>query len=300
LRELLAARERVDSSGFMQDAAWEYALPALTEALKLPHPGPFGRTFAERFARERAILAALEHPHIARLYDVGVTAQGQPFLALEYVEGEPLDRWCDRRRLDIAARIRLFLDVVDAVQYAHGRLVVHRDLKPANDGRVKLLDFGIARLLDGTEGAATALTQALRGAAHGSRRSGQSQRSRARDAEPAPVERGAHGVGKLRDRIAERAAAARRVCGTARRLRASAWPTRNGSRCEPRGTTRYGRACRCAPRCCGRDPTGSQDFVALGLRPGRAGQRRATLRRSSRVAHVSGSSRKGSRRLRFA
>jgi serine/threonine-protein kinase len=99
------------------------------------------------------------------LYDGGVTGSGQPYLALEYVEGERLDRWCDGRTLDIPARLRLFLDVLGAVQYAHGRLVVHRDLKPANilvtqDGRVKLLDFGIARLLADTDPASSALTKA--------------------------------------------------------------------------------------------------------------------------------------------
>jgi serine/threonine-protein kinase len=119
---------------------------------------------AERFARERDILAALTHPHIARLYDAGVTAQGQPYLALQYVEGERLTTYCDARALGIAERLRLFEQVLSAVQYAHTQLVVHRDLKPSNilvtlRGDVQLLDFGIAKLL--IEGATqeTELTQ---------------------------------------------------------------------------------------------------------------------------------------------
>jgi serine/threonine-protein kinase len=133
-------------------------------ALKLPHPGPQARQLVERFAREREILAALDHPHIARLYDAGVSAQGQPSLAIEYVEGERLDTWCDRQRLGLAERVRLFIDVLHAVQYAHGRLVVHRDLKPANilvtrEAGVKLLDFGIARLLGDPASDQTTITQ---------------------------------------------------------------------------------------------------------------------------------------------
>jgi serine/threonine-protein kinase len=120
---------------------------------------------AARFRREGSILARLDHAHIARLLDAGVTAGGQPYLLLEYVHGEPIDRWCNSRKLDTVSRIRLFLDVADAVAEAHRQLVVHRDLKPANilvtaDGQVKLLDFGIAKLLeeDGVTGPATALT----------------------------------------------------------------------------------------------------------------------------------------------
>ncbi|WP_374673110.1 protein kinase [Ideonella sp.] len=122
-------------------------------ALKLPHPGALVPGLAHRFARERDILAALEHPHIARLYDAGVTDDGQPWLAMEWVEGAPITQWCDARQLPLRERIVLFLQVLQAVQYAHSRLVVHRDLKPSNilvgdDGRVRLLDFGIATLLD--------------------------------------------------------------------------------------------------------------------------------------------------------
>ena len=120
----------------------------------------------ERFKREGSILGRLTHPHIAQLLDAGVSAAGQPYLVLEYVNGRPIDKYCDESGLDIEERVRLFLDVLDAVSYAHANLVVHRDLKPSNvfvdeAGRVKLLDFGIAKLLedDGGGGAPTRLTR---------------------------------------------------------------------------------------------------------------------------------------------
>jgi serine/threonine protein kinase len=121
-------------------------------ALKLPHRGPHGHHLAERFASERDILAELAHPNIARLYDAGFSGDGQPFLALEYVAGAPLIEYCDQHRLDLRRRLRLFQQVLHAVQYAHGNLVIHRDLKPSNvivgnDGRAMLLDFGIAKLI---------------------------------------------------------------------------------------------------------------------------------------------------------
>jgi eukaryotic-like serine/threonine-protein kinase len=105
-----------------------------------------------RFDAERGILAGLEHPGIARLYDGGVAADGRPYMVVEYVEGEDLVAWCERRRAPLDLRLQLFLQVCAAVAYAHAQLVVHRDLKPANvlvtaDERVKLLDFGIAKLL---------------------------------------------------------------------------------------------------------------------------------------------------------
>ncbi len=136
-----------------------------TVALKLPHAGLLDAHLAERFARERDILASLVHPHIARLYDAGVTEDGQPFLALEHVDGEPLIRYCDGRRLGLVPRIRLFLQVLAAVQYAHAHLVIHRDIKPSNvmvtsDGQVRLLDFGIAKLLVDGVAQSTELTQA--------------------------------------------------------------------------------------------------------------------------------------------
>lgn len=110
-------------------------------------------SFAQRFSRERDILASLHHPNIASLHDAGVTPTGQPWLALEYVEGEPLTDWCNQRQLGVEARVRLFRQVLLAVQHAHANLVIHRDLKPANilvtaQGEVRLLDFGIAKLME--------------------------------------------------------------------------------------------------------------------------------------------------------
>jgi serine/threonine protein kinase/TolA-binding protein len=105
-----------------------------------------------RFRAERQILASLNHPNIARLIDAGETDDGQPYLVMEYVEGKPLDQYCDENRLDLRKRLKLFIDICAAVQYAHQNLIIHRDLKPANilvtaDGTAKLLDFGIAKLL---------------------------------------------------------------------------------------------------------------------------------------------------------
>ena len=120
----------------------------------------------ERFRREGRILARLTHPHIASLVDAGVTSTGQPYLVLEFVDGPHIDRYCDEHALTIDARVRLFLEVLAAVAHAHANLIVHRDLKPSNvlvtqDGVVKLLDFGIAKLLEheGPAGSATILTR---------------------------------------------------------------------------------------------------------------------------------------------
>ena len=120
----------------------------------------------QRFRAERQILASLNHANIARLIDAGETVEGHPYLIMEYVHGEPLDKYCDQRRLDIASRLELFLQICSAVQYAHQNLIVHRDLKPANilvtaEGSPKLLDFGIAKLLDvsGDAAAVLALTR---------------------------------------------------------------------------------------------------------------------------------------------
>lgn len=133
-------------------------------ALKLPHGTWQRRGLEERMAQERAILGALDHPNIARLLDTGVTERGQPYLAIEYVEGTPIDRYCSEHGRDIRATLKLFLQVVDAVAYAHGKLIVHRDLKPQNilvtsDAQVRLLDFGIAKLLVQDSAAESALTQ---------------------------------------------------------------------------------------------------------------------------------------------
>ncbi len=113
-----------------------------------------------RFRAERQILANLNHPNIASLLDGGVTPDGQPYIVMEYVEGEPISRWADQRRLSVRDRLLLFLQVCRAVQYAHQSLVVHRDLKPGNilvseEGQVKLLDFGIAKLLVNDDGSET-------------------------------------------------------------------------------------------------------------------------------------------------
>jgi eukaryotic-like serine/threonine-protein kinase len=135
-------------------------------AVKLLNAELVGRGGEERFKREGGILARLTHPHIAHLVDAGVSAAGQPYLVLEHVDGEHIDRHCDGAGLGIEARIRLFLDVLAAVEHAHAHLIVHRDLKPSNvlvrgDGEVKLLDFGIAKLLesDAGGGEATSITR---------------------------------------------------------------------------------------------------------------------------------------------
>ena len=122
-------------------------------ALKLLHAALMNESGRARFRTEQRILARLEHAGIARLIDGGVTAEGAPYLVMERVQGLPIDCWCDQQRLGLRERVELFARACDAVQYAHGQMVVHRDLKPSNllvdgEGRPRLLDFGIARLLD--------------------------------------------------------------------------------------------------------------------------------------------------------
>lgn len=130
-------------------------------AVKLLHLAWRGQAGEQRFVLEGRLLARLDHPNVARLIDAGVVEDGQPYLVLEYVEGEPIDSYCERMALGFEARIKLFLDALAAVAHAHRNLIVHRDLKPSNvlvtrAGTVKLLDFGIAKLLDtGSEAAVT-------------------------------------------------------------------------------------------------------------------------------------------------
>lgn len=135
-------------------------------AVKFLNIALLGQGGEERFKREGAILGRFSHPNIAELLDAGVTSSGQPYIVLEYVEGKPIDRYCDEAKLDVKARLSLFLDVLAAVAHAHANLIVHRDIKPTNvlvskDGQVKLLDFGIAKLLEGEdqENAPTLLTR---------------------------------------------------------------------------------------------------------------------------------------------
>jgi serine/threonine-protein kinase len=135
-----------------------------TVAIKLVHPYWIGHAGEERFRAEGLMLGRLDHPNIARLIDAGVMDGSQPYLVLEYVEGEPIDAYCDRLHLGVPARVMLFQGVLAAVAHAHSHLIIHRDLKPANifvtrEGAVKLLDFGIAKLL--SEDPARAATQTL-------------------------------------------------------------------------------------------------------------------------------------------
>ena len=122
-------------------------------AVKLLNASLVGREGEARFKREASILARLRHPHIAGLIDAGMSSLGQPYLVLEHVDGERIDRYCESGGLDVAGRIRLFLQVLEAVAHAHAHLIVHRDIKPQNvlvdrEGRARLLDFGIAKLIE--------------------------------------------------------------------------------------------------------------------------------------------------------
>jgi len=135
-------------------------LPQRHVAIKLMHRGMAAGVLLERFHRERAALAGLNHPNIARLLDGGTSERGEPFLVMEYIAGRPIDEFCDSHRLTIAERLRLFQKVCAGVHHAHQHLVVHRDIKPRNilvtaEGEPKLLDFGIAKLLSPALSAAT-------------------------------------------------------------------------------------------------------------------------------------------------
>ena len=126
--------------------------PRREVALKLPHAAFLAGPFQQHFSRERDVLAALSHPHIAQLYDAGISTEGQPYLALELVRGEPITDGMRAQQASLEQRVDLVRQVLAGLSYAHQRLIVHRDIKPANvlvtpDGRVKLLDFGIAKLL---------------------------------------------------------------------------------------------------------------------------------------------------------
>ena len=199
LQSLLAERDALNGSGFLEGPAIVVAPPAplaglrvgaytlvspigrggmgtvwLAErsdglftrrvAVKLLNAALMGRSGEERFKQEGSLLGRLTHPHIAHLMDAGVAESGQPYLVLELVEGQHIDQYCTRRALSVEARLRLFVDVLDGVAHAHANLIVHRDLKPSNvlvrdDGMVKLLDFGIAKLLDQeSDGPAVPLT----------------------------------------------------------------------------------------------------------------------------------------------
>jgi serine/threonine-protein kinase len=138
--------------------------PQRDVALKLPHADLLSGRLRQRFARERDVLAALSHPHIAQLFDAGLSADGHPYLALELVEGQPITDACRAAGASLNQRLDLVRQVLDALSYAHRRLIVHRDIKPSNvlvtaDGGVKLLDFGIAKLLQPSEQQDAALTQ---------------------------------------------------------------------------------------------------------------------------------------------
>jgi eukaryotic-like serine/threonine-protein kinase len=132
-------------------------------AVKLVRNGFDTGSVIERFRNERQILASLDHPNIARLVDGGTSEEGVPFLVMELIEGEPIDAYCNRRKLTVTERLKLFQQACSAVQYAHQRLVIHRDIKPGNilvtnEGSLKLLDFGIAKILTPVDDGQTALT----------------------------------------------------------------------------------------------------------------------------------------------
>jgi serine/threonine-protein kinase len=140
--------------------------PQRDVALKLPHAELLAGPFRQRFKRERDMVAGLSHPNIAALYDAGVSAEGHPYLALELIQGQPITDHCRETNATLERRVELVRQVLGALAYAHSRLIVHRDIKPSNvmvtqHGEVKLLDFGIAKLLDGTAPTEAPLTQPM-------------------------------------------------------------------------------------------------------------------------------------------
>jgi len=135
-------------------------------AIKLVRGGYDTTAVLERFLHERQILASLDHPNIARLYDGGTTPEGLPFLVMELIEGTPIDQYCEEHELAVNERLKLFTQVCTAVQFAHQRLVIHRDIKPSNilvtaDGIPKLLDFGIAKIRDPAAKAETTILRPM-------------------------------------------------------------------------------------------------------------------------------------------
>jgi eukaryotic-like serine/threonine-protein kinase len=135
-------------------------------AIKMVRGGYDRKSVLERFRHERQILASLDHPNIARLLDGGTSDDGIPYLVMELIDGIPIDQYCDEHALGVEDRLQLFEQVCAAVQYAHQRLVIHRDIKPANilvtkNGTPKLLDFGIAKLLDSSLGSETTMARPM-------------------------------------------------------------------------------------------------------------------------------------------
>ena len=160
--------ERIGTGGM--SSVWKAVRPGDPEhelALKFLWPGADTPNVLRRFATERRLLANLDHPYIARLLDGGITPDGRPFLVMEFIEGRPVDLWCDEQSLDLEGRLRLVRAICEAVQYAHGNLIVHRDLKPDNilvtdDGTPRLLDFGISKILHPDDGPVTVTATELR------------------------------------------------------------------------------------------------------------------------------------------
>jgi serine/threonine protein kinase len=165
----LVARIGAGGMGEVWRAARADDGPRREVALKLPHPEFLGAAYKRRFARERDVLAALSHPNIAQLYEAGANAEGHPYLALELIEGVPVSSYCKAQTSTLAQRVDLLRQVLAGLGYAHQRLIVHRDIKPGNvlvtpEGQVKLLDFGIAKLLGPDDGGDALLTRMGRAA----------------------------------------------------------------------------------------------------------------------------------------